>query len=123
LKKAFKYRLYPNHSQAQALDVMLETHRRMYNLALRERRDIYEAEGRSVSYGEQSARFKESRKCLPSFAATNYSSGQATLRRLDKAFKAFFGRVKSGDTPVILGSSRRAGSEPLSFHPTAMGAS
>jgi putative transposase len=99
LKKAFKYRLYPNRSQAQALDVMLEIHRRMYNLALRERCDIYEAEGRSVSYGEQSARFKEIRKSLPSFAATNFSSGQATLRRLDKAFKAFFRRVKSGDTP------------------------
>ncbi len=78
---------------------MLESHRRLYNVALRERQDVYKAEGRSVSYGEQSRRFKETRKVIPSFAATNFSSAQATLRRLDKAFKAFFRRVKSGDAP------------------------
>lgn len=101
MKKAFKYRLYPNRSQVEALDAMLETHRRLYNLALRERRDVYEAEERSVSYGEQSSRFKESRKVSPAFAAMNFSSAQATLRRLDKAFKAFFRRCKAspGDAP------------------------
>jgi putative transposase len=99
MRKAYKFRLYPNRSQAEALDAMLEAHRRLYNLALRERRDVYEAEERSVTYGEQSGRFKETRKALPSFAATNFSSAQATLRRLDKAFKAYFRRVKSGDAP------------------------
>ena len=99
MRKAFKYRLYPNRSQAQALNVMLETHRRLYNLALRERRDVYKTGERSVSYCEQSGRFKETRKALPSFAATNFSSAQATLRRLDRAFKAFFRRVKSGEAP------------------------
>jgi putative transposase len=97
--KAFKYRLYPNRSQAEALGAMVGTHRRLYNLALRDRRDTYQAEGRSISYGEQSARFKQSRKTLPSFAGLNFSSAQATLRRLDKAFKAFFRRVKAGDCP------------------------
>ena len=101
MRRSYKYRLYPNRSQAQALDAVLESHRRLYNLALRERRDVYEAEKRSISYGEQSARFKESRKALASFAALNFSSAQATLRRLDKAFKAFFRRVKAspGDAP------------------------
>ena len=99
MRKSYKYRLYPNRSEVEALDTILETHRRLYNLALRERRDVYAAEGRSVSYGEQSARFRETRKVLPSFAATNFSSAQATLRRLDRAFMAFFRRVKSGDTP------------------------
>lgn len=99
MRKAFKYRLFPNRSQAEALDSTLESHRRLYNLALRERRDVYEAEERSVSYGEQSGRFKETRKVLPSFASLNFSSAQATLRKLDKAFKAFFRRVKAGDAP------------------------
>jgi putative transposase len=99
MRKAFKYRLYPNRSQTEALDAMLGTHRRLYNLALRDRRDSYEGEGRSVSYGEQSARYKESRKVLPSLCALNFSSAQATLRRLDKAFKAFFRRVKAGQCP------------------------
>lgn len=99
MRKAYKFRLFTNHSQEQALDTMLEQHRRLYNLALRERRDVYEAEQRSVSYGEQSGRFKESRKTSPGFAALNFSSAQATLRKLDKAFKAFFRRCKSGEAP------------------------
>jgi transposase len=31
--------------------------------------------------------------------ATNYGSCQATLRRLEKAFQAFFRRVKAGEAP------------------------
>jgi putative transposase len=100
VRKAFKYRLYPNHLQAEALDAMLETHRRLYNSALQERREVYEAEGRSVSYREQSAKLKEARKANPYLARTNFSSTQATLRRLERAFKAFFRRVKAGgETP------------------------
>lgn len=99
MKRAFKYRLYPNRTQAEALDAMLETHRRLYNSALEERRDIYEQEKRAVSYGEQSGKLKEARKSNPYLAATNFSSTQATLRRLDRAFKAFFRRVKAGETP------------------------
>lgn len=99
MRKAFKYRLFTNRSQELALDAMLGQHRRLYNLALRERRSVYESEERSVSYGEQSGRFKGSRKTSPGFASLNFSSAQATLRRLDKAFKAFFRRCKSGDAP------------------------
>lgn len=99
MRKAYKFRLFTNRSQEQALNAILEQHRRLYNLALRERRDVYKAQERSVSYGEQSGRFRESRKVLPSFAVLNFSSAQATLRRLDKAFKAFFRRCSSGDAP------------------------
>ena len=73
MKKAFKYRLYPNRSQLQALGAMLETHRRLYNSALEERRDVYEAEQRSVSYGSQSGKLKEARKSNPFLSATNFS--------------------------------------------------
>jgi len=76
---------------------MLETHRGLYNAALEERRNTYEAELRPVSYGAQSGKLKEARKTNPFLAATNFSSTQATLRRLDRAFKAFFRRIKSGE--------------------------
>ena len=106
MRKAFKYRLYPNRSQTEALDAMLGAHRRLYNLALRDRRESYEGEGRGVSYGEQSVRYKESRKVLPSFTSLNFSSAKATLRRLDKAFKAFFRRVEAGHYPRFKGEDR-----------------
>jgi putative transposase len=99
VRKAFKYRLYPNRSQAEVLDAMLETHRRLYNSALKERREVYEAEGQPVSYEEQSGKLKEARKSNPYLARTNFSSTQATLRRLDRSFKAFFRRVKAGEVP------------------------
>ncbi|MCA1730853.1 MAG: transposase [Actinobacteria bacterium] len=97
MKKAFNYRLYPNRSQAEALDAMLETHRRLYNDALAERRDVYESEEHTVSYDEQSGKLKEARRSDPHLVATNFSSTQATLRRLDRTFKAFFRRVKAGE--------------------------
>jgi putative transposase len=99
MKKAFRYRLYPNRAQTEALEAMLETHRRLYNAALEERRGVHEAEGRTVTYGEQSGKLKTERKGSPYLAATNFSSTQATLRRLDRAFKAFFRRVKAGEVP------------------------
>jgi putative transposase len=99
VRKAFKYRLYPTRQQNVAMSAMLETHRRLYNDALAERKEAWEQEKRNVSYGEQSGQLKITRKTNSFPAATNFSSCQATLRRLDKAFQAFFRRVKASQTP------------------------
>ncbi|MEY9968021.1 transposase [Streptacidiphilus sp. MAP12-16] len=54
----------------------------------------------SITYGQQSAQLKEIRAFdLECQGRWSFSSQQATLRRLDKAFAAFFRRVKSGGTP------------------------
>src|SRR5262245_512943 len=81
------------------MSTMLETHRHLYNDALAERKQAWELSQRSVSYGEQSGHLKVNRKTNPFLAMTNFSSCQATLRRLDKAFQAFFRRVQAGETP------------------------
>ena len=99
MRKSFKYRLYPNHQQALALAKMLETHRRLYNAALTERREAWQNERRSISYGDQSAHLKLDRTTNPFLAQTNFSSTQATLRRLDRSFQAFFRRLISGQQP------------------------
>src|SRR4051794_15947444 len=78
---------------------MLETHRRLYNACLEERKSRYEAEKVTVHYTEQSARFKAERATNPFYARLNFSSAQATMRRLDKAFTAFFRRVQAGAKP------------------------
>ena len=78
---------------------ILETHRRLYNDALSEREEAWELAQRSVFYGEQSGQLKAARTTNPFLAATNFSSCQATLRRLDKAFQAFFRRIRTGQTP------------------------
>jgi putative transposase len=97
--RVFVYRLYPNAAQERALAAMLETHRRLYNDALAERKLAWEQEQRGVTYGQQAAALKASRASNPFLAATNFSSCQATLRRLDRAFQAFFRRVKAAESP------------------------
>src|SRR5512135_531515 len=73
---------------------MWDTHRRLYNACLEERKAVYEAEKRTVKYTEQSARFTAARKTSPFYARINFSSAQATMRRLDKSYQAFFRRAK-----------------------------
>ena len=78
---------------------MLDTHRHLYNRALADRKDAWEQEQRSVRYGDQSAQLKAERTINPYLAQTNFSSCQATLRRLDKTFQAFVRRLKAGEKP------------------------
>ncbi|MER6563383.1 transposase [Streptomyces sp. NPDC001027] len=99
--RAYKFLLRPTVRQAQALAEMLRDHCSLYNGALQERRDAYQHVSKTtVKYGAQSAQLKEIRAFDPEHQGRwSFSSQQATLRRLDKAFAAFFRRVKSGDTP------------------------
>jgi putative transposase len=99
MRRAFKYRLYPNADEARELGIMLETHRRLYNAALAQRKDAWEKEKKAVYYGDQSAWYKKERETNEFFARTNFSSAQATLRRLEKSFQNFFRRVKGGEKP------------------------
>ncbi|MFB4318469.1 RNA-guided endonuclease InsQ/TnpB family protein [Actinomadura sp. 21ATH] len=73
----------------------------MYNAALQERRDAYRHPSRTkVRYGDQSAQLKEIRAYdAERQGRWSFSSQQATLRRLDRAFAAFFRRVKRGESP------------------------
>jgi putative transposase len=96
VRRSFRYRLYPTRQQTRAMLQMLDTHRHLYNRALAERRDAWEQERRSVRYLDQAAWLKTERMTNPYLAQTNFSSCQASLRRLDKTFQAFFRRVQRG---------------------------
>ncbi|MGQ4385585.1 RNA-guided endonuclease InsQ/TnpB family protein [Streptomyces sp. SAS_270] len=99
--RAYKFLLRPTVRQQAAFGEMLADHCSLYNGALQERRDAYRhASKTSVTYGQQSAQLKEIRAFdVERQGRWSFSSQQATLRRLDKAFAAFFRRVKSGDKP------------------------
>ncbi|WP_407556013.1 transposase [Streptomyces sp. Pv4-95] len=99
--RAYKFLLRPTVRQAQALSEMLRDHCSLYNGALQERRDAYRHPSKtSIKYGQQSAQLKEIRAFDPERQGRwSFSSQQATLRRLDKAFQAFFRRVKAGEKP------------------------
>ncbi|GGJ68440.1 RNA-guided endonuclease InsQ/TnpB family protein [Streptomyces brasiliensis] len=99
--RAYTFLLRPTVRQEQALREMLADHCSLYNGALQERRDAYRhASKTSVTYGGQSAQLKEIRAFDPERQGRwSFSSQQATLRRLDKAFQAFFKRVKAHQSP------------------------
>ncbi|MFB7166041.1 RNA-guided endonuclease InsQ/TnpB family protein [Streptomyces sp. NPDC056242] len=101
MMRAYKFLMRPTVRQAQALGEMLRDHCSLYNGALQERRDAYRHASRTtVRYGQQSAQLKDIRSFDPERQGRwSFSSQQATLRRLDKAFAAFFRRVKSGEKP------------------------
>jgi putative transposase len=99
INKTFKYRLYPSKSQLVYLDQTLETCRYWYNNCLAERKDAWEIEKKSVGKFKQLSRVKEYRKENPYAALVHSHIMQVVVQDLDKAFQAFFRRVKSGETP------------------------
>ncbi|GGL05796.1 transposase [Planomonospora parontospora subsp. antibiotica] len=100
MRRSYKFLLRPTSKQAAALAACLEDHRQLYNAALEHRRTAYRKAGVTIRYGDQSAELKHIRGDDPDGQGRwSFSSQQATLRRLDKAFRAFFDRVKAGRTP------------------------
>jgi putative transposase len=95
LRKNFKYRLYPSNAQIMALDGQLAEACSLYNAALHERRDAYRISHVSINYYDQANQLKEIR-ANGDLALANFSCCQDVLRRVDKAFKGFFARIKRG---------------------------
>jgi putative transposase len=97
--KAYKYRLYPTKKQAVRLQEVLDRCRELYNAALQERRDAYRMAQVSIGYHQQAAQLPSIKEIRPEYADIHSQVLQDVLRRVDKAFKAFFRRVKEGQTP------------------------
>jgi putative transposase len=99
VSRKVEYRMYPNTPQEAALFNMLGLHQRLYNAALEQRITAWRSTRMSVSYVQQAADLTELRTADTTYADINAQSEQVTLKRLDRAFKAFFARCKTGKTP------------------------
>lgn len=97
--KAFVYRLFPSKSQACRLGAVLETTRHFYNNCLRERKDAYELRGETVTKTEQFRKVKVDKDASPYAFEIHSHILQVVVADLDKAFQAFFRRVKAGEKP------------------------
>jgi len=95
MRKTFQYRLYPTATQQKLLAGQLSEACRLYNAALQERREAYKSHGVSLNYYDQAKQLKEIRE-RGDLGLANYHCCQNVLKRLDKAFAAFFDRVKQG---------------------------
>ena len=91
----FKYRVYPIRKQAAFLENQLWEACDLYNCAIQERREAWKTCRKSINYYDQANQLKAMRaEGLVKLA--NFSCCQDVLRRVDKAYRAFFRRVKSG---------------------------
>lgn len=100
MRRSYKFLMRPTSQQAVMLRLMLEDHRQLYNAALEHRKVAYAKAGVTIRYPEQSADLKYIRRADPDGQGRwSFCSQQTTLRRLDKAFVAFFRRVRAGEKP------------------------
>ena len=76
---------------------------------------------RDSTQSTQSTQLKEIRAADPELARWSFSSQQANLRRLDKAFGAFLRRLASGDKPGYPVSRPRSATTAWNGPPTATG--
>jgi putative transposase len=97
--RVYRYRLYPTRGQREALEKQVGFACELYNAALEQRRDAWQRHKESVGYHEQSAELRVLRAAGLLPAEANFWSQQAVLRQLDRAFEAFFRRLKRGESP------------------------
>ena len=115
--RAYKYRLYPTKKQTEKLQWTLDRARELYNAALQERRDAYEIKVKrhpnahdeatrkqltkehALTYNQQATQLPEIKRVRPEYHDIHSQVLQDVLRRVDKAYKAFFRRIKAGKTP------------------------
>lgn len=97
--RTYVYRLYPSKPQERLMFQTLETCRLFYNSLLEERRDAWQNEQRSVGKYEQMRRVKTYRAQNVYAKRVCSHTLQVVVSDLDKAFQAFFRRVKAGEIP------------------------
>jgi putative transposase len=88
--KAFKYRLYPDFSQAELLNKHFGCVRFVYNLALETKQTAYAGNKKSLSYNDMSAQLTDLKKECDFLKEVNSQCLQMALRNLDNSFQRFF---------------------------------
>lgn len=100
MKLSYKYRIYPNKLQSQALQFQFDTCRYLYNMSLDERIRYYKRFNKSLAYNTQSSQLPNIRKILDLKDKIYSQTLQSVLKTLDTAYTNFFKRIKNGtETP------------------------
>ena len=83
--KIIEYKIYPNNTQLQRLEYILNQARLLYNSALEQRITEWKEHQKSITYYHQAKSFKGKYRIPASLT-------QSVLRKLDITYKAFFRR-------------------------------
>jgi putative transposase len=99
VRKTLQYKLAPTAQQERALAFVVRRCRELYNAGLQERRDAWHKCGVNVTAAGQSAQLPAIKAVRPEYRDVHSQVLQDVLTCLDRAFQAFFRRVKAGETP------------------------
>lgn len=88
--KSYKYRLYPTNDQKSKIDRTIGVCRFIYNLALETKIYAYKSHGKNLTSFDLCYQLPELKKAYPWIAEVDSQAVQASVKKLDKAFKAFF---------------------------------
>lgn len=98
--RSYKFLLRPTSRQSRLLTECLEDMRVLYNAALEERREAWRMGKHRVTFFSQCAQIKDIRAADPEkYGRWAFSCERSTVRRLDRAFDAFYRRVQAGERP------------------------
>jgi putative transposase len=99
VRKTYKYKLKPTPEQKRMLERALMLCRHVYNAAIEERREAWQKSGVSVSYYQQKADLPGIKEAMPEYGEVHSQVVQDVVLRVDRAFQAFFLRIREGQTP------------------------
>ncbi|MGA8297410.1 MAG: transposase [Acidimicrobiales bacterium] len=97
--RTFSFRLYPTVGQQIALTHLFDLQRELYNAALEARRGAWAWEKRSTSHFDECKVLTDLRDVRPDVLSFGVIVCRGTLKRLDRAFSAFYRRCAKGEKP------------------------
>jgi putative transposase len=99
MRKTFLYKASVSRSTAVSCLRWLSLCQDLYNTALEQRIDAYRRCGISLSWYSQCYELPALKEVFPEYKEVGSEVLQDVLQRLDRAYKAFFRRLKTGDKP------------------------
>ena len=97
--RTFHYKLHPNEAQARVLKDWIRQCCTLYNAALEQRITGWRSQHRSITFFDQTADLTALRASDPEWSVVPAEVQRSALRRLNRAYEAFFRRVKRGEKP------------------------
>ena len=95
VRKTYRYKLNPTPEQERLLERTLMRCRHVYNAAIGERREAWRMRGVSVTYYQQKAELPGIKEVMPEYGEVHSQVLQDVVLRVDRAFQAFFRRVRA----------------------------
>jgi putative transposase len=99
IPKTYKYKLKPTAAQERMLERTAMLCRHVYNAATEERREAWRLRGVTVTYYQQKAELPDIKDVLPEYGEVHSQVLQDVVLRVERAFQAFFRRLREGQIP------------------------